>query len=229
MPEETPAMIKVQTTLPRAPFPANAARAAIRTERLVIRPLGPGDLGALHGLRTQREVMARTALGRVDADVAETQAKLDPFLPPRDADTYNPGIYLAATGELVGLGGVFGRGSALGWPEVGYMIRREHWGRGYTTEFLRAFVEDWWALPRADAEVVVDARSVEGMGEGEGERVPEMLCAVVEDSNTASLRVMEKAGFRRFKSWKVASRRPGTEGEEVTLVGFVNVRPEGAA
>ncbi|RWA03243.1 hypothetical protein EKO27_g11862, partial [Xylaria grammica] len=116
---------------------------------------------------------------------------------------------------------------ALGWPEVGYMIRREHWGRGYTTEFLRAFVKDWWALPRADAEVLVDARSVEG--KGEAGRVPEMLCAVVEDSNTASLRVMEKAGFRRFKSWKVASRRPGTEGEEVTLVGFVNVRSEEAA
>ncbi|KAI1309593.1 acetyltransferase domain-containing protein [Xylaria venustula] len=227
MASETPTTIKVKTTLPRRPLPPNTARRPIHTARLVIRPLTQDDLAALHTLRTQPAVMANTALGRIDQDLAETQTKLDPFLAPRDADTYNPGIYLAATGELIGLGGVFGAGSLLGWPEVGYMIRAEHWGRGYATEFLTAFVEDWWRLPRGEVEVDVDKLSVsegEGEGEGEGGKVPELLCAIVEDTNAGSLRVMEKAGFKRFKSWTVASRRPGSEGAEVTLVGFA--RPE---
>ncbi|KAF2966587.1 hypothetical protein GQX73_g6956 [Xylaria multiplex] len=226
MTAENPPLITVKTTLPSQPFPANAARAPIRTARLVIRPLTQDDLGALHALRTQSEVMACTALGRVDGSLAETQAKLDPFLPPRDAETYNPGIYLASTGELIGFGGVFGTGSELGWPEVGYMIKSEHWGRGYTTEFLKAFVQDWWSLPRRNTEAKVDALSV---GAEEGDGVPEMLCAMVEATNTSSLRVMEKAGFRRFKTWKETSRREGSEGAEVTLVGFVQVRPEEAA
>ncbi|KAI0913422.1 hypothetical protein F4823DRAFT_577217 [Ustulina deusta] len=107
MAPETRPLIKVKTTLPSRPFPTNACRPAIQTARLVIRPLTQDDLGAFHSLRTQREVMAWTALGKTDADLAETQARLDPFLPPRDAETYNPGIFLAATGELIGLGGVF--------------------------------------------------------------------------------------------------------------------------
>ncbi|KAI1361124.1 acyl-CoA N-acyltransferase [Xylaria arbuscula] len=223
--------IKVRTTLPRHPFPSNATRTPIKTERLIIKPLTQDDLAALHALRTQPEVMACTALGKIDADLSETQARLDPFLPPRDADTYNPGIYLASTGELIGLGGVFGMAgtSELGWPEVGYMIRKEHWGKGYTTEFLRAFVRAWWGLPRTEGEVVVDRLSVdvdEGKGEGEGKMVPEMLCAIVDRENMGSTRVMEKAGFKRFKSWTVTSRRPGEEGREVTLVGFVNTGPE---
>ncbi|KAI0968903.1 acyl-CoA N-acyltransferase [Xylaria arbuscula] len=230
MASQTPATTttrKVKTNLPRRPLPPNNARRPIHTARLVIRPLTQDDLPALHALRTQPAVMAKTALGRVDQDLAETQTKLDPFLAPRDAETYNPGIYLAATGELIGLGGVFGAGSALGWPEVGYMLRSEHWGRGYATEFLAAFVEDWWGLPRGEVEVEVDALSVsEGTGDGEGEEgnVPELLCAIVEDTNAGSLRVMEKVGFKRFKSWTVVSRRPGSEGVEVTLIGFV--RPE---
>lgn len=106
------------------------------------------------------------------------------------------------------------------------MIRREYWGKGFATEFLRAFVKDWWRLPRAEGvEAFVDRLSVEE-GKGEGENVPEMLCAIVESGNFGSLRVMEKTGFKGFKSWAVASRRPGEEGKEVTLVGFVNTGPE---
>lgn len=203
----------------------------------MLRALTQGDLAALHELRTQRAVMARTVAGRPDADAAETQARLDPFLPSPhdgggggggDARTFNPGICLASTGELIGLGGVFradgGADAALGgWPEVGYMLREEHWGAGYATEFLGAFLRAWWALPRVEARVVVDPRSVAGEGEGE---VPERLCAIVEATNVGSLRVMEKTGFKRFKTWTELSQRPGEEGTEVTLIGFANVRPE---
>ncbi|KAI1184507.1 acyl-CoA N-acyltransferase [Nemania serpens] len=241
------ASVTVKTTLPAQPFPANAARTPIRTANLVLRALTQGDLGALHALRTQRAVMARTVAGRPDRDVAETQARLDPFLAHTQGDerTFNPGVCLASTGELIGLGGVFravadggGNGNGgLGWPEVGYMFREEHWGKGYATEFLQAFLKAWWALPRVEARITVDALSVAGLEGGEGERerevegegeieVRERLCAIVEETNVGSLRVMEKTGFKRFKTWTEVSQRPGEEGTEITVAGFVIVRPE---
>ncbi|KAI1747247.1 acyl-CoA N-acyltransferase [Xylaria castorea] len=224
MASENSSLIKVKTTLPTQPFPANSARAPIRTERLVIRPLTQDDLEADHALRTQPEVMACTATGMVDGDLSKTQERLDPFLAPRDVDTYNPAICLASTGEFIGLGGVYSTTSELGWPEVGYLLKKEHWGRGYGTEFLKAFVEAWWSLPRSETETMVDALSVDAPREGDA--VPERLCAMVESTNTGSLRVMEKAGFKQFKTWKQACRRPGAEGTDVTLIGFVNLGPE---
>ncbi|KAI0863444.1 acyl-CoA N-acyltransferase [Xylaria cubensis] len=225
MASENPSLIKVKTTLPR--FPANSARAPIRTERLVIRPLTQDDLEAQHSLRTQPEVMACTASGTIDSDLAMTQDKLSPFLPPRDVDTYNPAICLASTGEFIGLGGVYATTSELGWPEVGYMLKKEHWGRGYGTEFMKAFVDAWWSLPRYETETAVDALSVVDARREEGDtEVPEMLCAIVEATNSGSLRIMEKAGFRQFKTWQQECRRPGAEGTEVTLIGFVNRGPQ---
>lgn len=131
-------------------------------------------------------------------------------------ETYNPGIYLASTGEFVGLGGVFKTTSMLGWPEVGYMLKREHWGQGYGTEFLKAFATSWWSLPRSEVETDADELSVKPPVDGE--RVPEMLCAIVASHNPASLRVMEKAGFKKFREWKEADSR--AEGDYVTLNGF---------
>ncbi|KAK8064772.1 acetyltransferase [Apiospora phragmitis] len=227
-------MIKVKTTMPKQPFPPNADRQPIHTERLLLRALTQVDLPAVHALRTQPEVMVFTARGRIDADLAETQERLDGFLPPRgDRETYNAAICLAATGELLGLGGVHkGASPELGWPEVGYIFKREHWGCGYATEFLRAFLERWWALPRVEAEVEVDACSVAaaaaaaadcGGGLEEAREVvvvPEMLSALVEANNPGSLRVMQKAGFERFRQWEEPDTRVWFEGKDVTLVGF---------
>ena len=83
MASDRPTLINVGTTLPSQPFPTNAARAPIRTERLIIRPLTQDDLPNLRALRTQPEVMQFTVAGRIDGDLSETQARLDPFLPPR--------------------------------------------------------------------------------------------------------------------------------------------------
>lgn len=83
MASDKPTLVKVKTTLPSRPFPTNAERPPIRTERLVIRPLMQDDLPNVRALRTQPEVMQFTMAGRIDGDLSETQAKLDPFLPPR--------------------------------------------------------------------------------------------------------------------------------------------------
>jgi RimJ/RimL family protein N-acetyltransferase len=49
--------VRIRTTLPRRPLPANAARQPILTERLLLRPVTAEDLPAAHELRTQPEVM----------------------------------------------------------------------------------------------------------------------------------------------------------------------------
>ncbi|KAK8122478.1 acyl-CoA N-acyltransferase [Apiospora sp. TS-2023a] len=221
-------MIKVKTTLPRQPLPPSADRQPIQTERLLIRPLTQDDLHALHELRTQPEVMIFTMKGCIDDNVAEAQTQLDRFLPPKgDRETFNAAICLAATGEFLGIGGAHkGAPPELGWPEIGYMLKREHWGRGYTTEFLRAFLERWWALPRVEVEIEVDARSVAAAtadcsGVEDVVVVPEMLKAIIDANNPGSRRVLQKAGFEICKEWKEPDSRVGFEGKDVSLVEFV--------
>ncbi|KAI2769929.1 acyl-CoA N-acyltransferase [Daldinia loculata] len=212
--------IKVKTYLPTQPFPPNVERKPIRTERLVIRPFTEEDLDGIHALRTQPEVMHFSAVGRIDASENETRTSyLARFLPPNDIRNYHNVLCLASTGEIIGAGGMPKVDLVFGWPEVGYMLKKEYWGQGYATEFLRAFVDHWWTLPRSEVEIEVVAESVNGSGE-----VPEMLSAMADDDNSASKHVLEKAGFREFTRWTEPDSREGVIGD-VTLVGFVLESP----
>ncbi|KAI0599901.1 acetyltransferase domain-containing protein [Biscogniauxia sp. FL1348] len=227
--------VRVRTTLPTQPFPPNASRQPIRTARLTLHPVSASaaDVEGVHALRSQPEVMAFTAAGRPDRDLAETQAFLDRFLPPRDADTFNFVIRLQREGEGEGEGEVIGTGgvhSATGWPEVGYMFAREHWGKGYATEFLTACVQAWWALPRGrgEVEVEVDAASVGGAGEEEQvlvRRVPEMLTAMVEETNPNSAKVLRKVGFREFRRWTEPDSRESYGKRDITLIALAATSP----
>ncbi|KAK7750117.1 hypothetical protein SLS62_007985 [Diatrype stigma] len=233
--------IRAKTTLPAQPLPSNAERPHINTERLILRPFAQDDLEAYHAMRVQPEVMKYSLQGRPDRDLAESQAALDAFLPPRDTEVHNCVVALAATGELVGVGGCR-LGMFMGWPEVGYTFRRECWKLGYATEFLRAFVEAWWKLPRQDVEAEVDpvffpdstggnsAAASAGTGEGEGEgddrrEVPEQLVALVEVGNIGSHRVLEKCGFRRVTEWTEPDCREGSESANATLIVYAMSRP----
>ncbi|KAH8657894.1 GNAT domain-containing protein [Xylariales sp. PMI_506] len=224
------ATVTVKTTLPARPLPPLASRPIIKTERLVIRALSQDDLPGYHALRSEPEVMAFTSLGRVDVDLAESQKRLDAFLPPNDADTSNVAVLLAATGELIGVGGVhrFARDAAGGWPEFGYMFSRAHWGRGYATEFARAFLPWWWSLPRENVEIQVEPLSAGLVGDENttpGVEVIEQLCAVVEVHNAGSLRIMDKMGFQKYKVWSTQDSRAGFEDCFVELAVFVLGRP----
>ncbi|RYP69818.1 hypothetical protein DL769_005170 [Monosporascus sp. CRB-8-3] len=218
--------VRVKTTLPARPLPPNAERPHIRTERLVIRPFTPDDLAGLHSLRAQPEVMVYSSAGRVDRDEAETESRLKGELPPNDAANYHFVICLASTGEFLGTGGVHLGGSKnfFGWPELGYMLKREHWGRGYATEFVRAFLAAWWALPRSAVEVEVDARSLDA-GAPVAAGVPEQLSALVEASNLGSKGVLGKLGFRQFAEWTQEDDRGGYAGREAHLFGFSVSKP----
>ncbi|KAK0731279.1 GNAT domain-containing protein [Lasiosphaeris hirsuta] len=199
--------VLVKSILPRQPlFGADKEpRPVVVTERLIIRPFSADDLAGLYALRTQPEVMIWTLVGSIDPDLATTEAKLKTCLPGAYAggisESFNNAIIWRETGELIGSGGVHNLRSSFGWPELGYMFKKEFWGKGVATEFVRAFLRMWEALPRVEAEIKVDARSLAG-AELEGGNVREQLIAVTADENHGSQGVLRKCGFELIIAWK---------------------------
>ncbi|KAL2270944.1 hypothetical protein VTJ83DRAFT_315 [Remersonia thermophila] len=253
-PNATPApdpasFIRIRTTLPRLgalpPIPAHR----ILTGRLVLRPVAERDLSALHALRTQAEVMRWTATGRPDRDLEETKAWMKNWLPPSPEEkaeterlpSFNFAICLRKGededgttddtvekeegGDVIGIGGCHRWKGKFGWPEVGYMIRREGWGKGLATEFLEGWLKAWDGLEREEVEIEVDERTISGLVKGgswKGEedgvgaaKVREQLVAITAGGNDKSQRVLEKCGFEWFTTWLEDDlTQPQGEGEK---------------
>jgi RimJ/RimL family protein N-acetyltransferase len=188
--------VAVRSLLPTLPLPTNNERAAVTTNRLIIRALEAADLEAFYTLRTEPDVMKWTSAGRIDRDIEETRSKLNLFLSPNDATTFNCAICLKDTSEFIGIGGCHLFPADHGWPEVGYMIRRDFWGRGLVSEFLSAWLEMWSDLPRTKRESRVQRKMVVGE-----DAVNEHLIAITEENNYASQKVLLKAGFEKFREW----------------------------
>lgn len=208
--------VLVKTTLPKRPLPPNVARLPIITDRLIIRPWLPSDLEQLRLLRLQQEVMQWTSAGRVDLDEAETEAWLAKFLPPNDALTHSSAITLKETGEVIGCGGTHDMSGIFGWPELGYLFRKEFWGKGYGTEFLKAYVKAFAELPREEVEIKVDPRTANSDGTAE-----EQVIAITVGSNAASYKVLAKSGFEHFITW------PGRESPTLPTFRYFPARKEG--
>jgi RimJ/RimL family protein N-acetyltransferase len=79
-----------------------------------------------------------------------------------------------------------------GWPglEVGWKLSRHAWGEGYATEAGQAAIE--WAWRTLDT--------------------PELI-SVIQPGNTASIRVAERLGMRRFRESTV-------KGQDVVIFGI---------
>ncbi|KAI0548423.1 acetyltransferase domain-containing protein [Xylaria curta] len=225
--------VKVKTTWPI--IPPSADRTPIRSERLLLRPLTAADAEEVLGLRSQPEVMIWTMVGLPDKNVDETHVFLKRFLPPNDLVTYHCAIvYMGDAGEnekgvIIGTGGAHRIRPETGWPEAGYLFRKEYWNKGLATEFMQAFTKFWWSLPRKEIEIEVDAASVKGKFEnndGGVVEVPEILMAKISLINTGSKRVLEKNGFKEYARWTEPDSRASHEGQEVELGVFSLEAPE---
>ena len=213
--------VTVKTTLPTQPLPPNTERPSITTERMVLRTLTQDDLEQVWALRTQPEVMVWTGRGNVDADKSETQAKLSPFLPPNDLKTYNWAICDKESGDIIGIGGVHLFIGDRGWPEIGYMFRKEYWGKGLATEFVRAFLASWNQLPRSEVEIQVQPDSL-AEGEGaDGAAVEERLMAITVGDNYRSQNILTKCGFERFSVFKEPDLRDPSVEIELLLFRYL--------
>lgn len=168
-----------------------------RTDRLVLRRFTPHDVDLLVELDSDPDVMFF-----INGGAATPRAEVEDDILPAFLRHYErwPGYGFWALIERES-------GAFLGWvhlrpeprspddePELGYRLRRAAWGRGYAAEASRAVID-------------------RGFAEFGMRRVVASTMAV----NTASRRVMEKAGLRYVRAfvadWPV--RIPGDEHGDV--------------
>jgi len=146
----------------------------LRTERLVLRRAVPEDLDALHAIMADAEIM-RFWSTPPHADRETTKAYLDDMIaaPAETSDDFIITLQGVAIGKL----------GAWRMPEIGFLLARQHWGKGYAAEALAAFIAHAFA-GRTDH-----------------------LIADVDPRNAACLRLLAGAGFtethRATRTWKV--------------------------
>jgi RimJ/RimL family protein N-acetyltransferase len=164
----------------------------LRTERLVMRGFREEDLDALAEISADGEVTRW--VGDPDGlSREETWRRLAYFVGHWELRGFGQwALFEQATGELVGRAGLL---QPEGWPglEVGWLVARPFWGRGYAPEAGRASLE--WARDALGAEHVI---------------------SLIEDHNHRSARVAEKLGMTvegrtRILDGKVEVRIFGTD------------------
>lgn len=155
----------------------------IETERLRLRPIEPGDLDEFVALHADPKV---TQFVRpLDRDAATERLEQDA------SEWRQRGHGLLAVLDL-GTGAFLGRCGLKYWPqfdetEVGWVLRRDAWGRGYATEASRACIE--WGFS--------------------GFEMP-YLTAMISPGNARSIRVAQRLGM-------TASRHDVLLGEPVVV------------
>ena len=110
----------------------------IETERLILRPLDPGDAEA--AFRWCGDPAVNTYMIYPLYRCAEDVRKWLESRNPDDPDVYDEGIVLKETGELIGSGGLSWHPERNAW-EIGYNLRADQWGHGYTVEMIRALID----------------------------------------------------------------------------------------
>lgn len=135
-------------------------RPSLTTARLALEPLRPEHLPHLVELDGDAEVM-RYLIGRART-AAEAAVHWRPFCEGTAADRHGLGFWVGfADGDFVGWWDASPplpvTGLLPATAEVGWRLRREHWGRGLATEGARAVVEHCFStvgLERVSAETM---------------------------------------------------------------------------
>ena len=148
----------------------------LRTQRLLLRPYAHGDVDGLYAYQQLPEVHRHLyteprTRAEVEAIVAE-RAGLAVLTETDKAITLV--AELAQTGELVGDCMLFWRSQEHEQGEVGYVFNPAYHGRGYATEAVGALLR----------------LGFEGLG-------LHRIAGHLDARNTASARVLERAGLRR--------------------------------
>ncbi|KAJ3180690.1 hypothetical protein HDU87_001803 [Geranomyces variabilis] len=220
----------MKTTRPIFPAPPGPI---IHTERLVLRPTRLSEVDAYHEMRSNAQVMLNSVSGLVDADREATQLFLNKLVNGKNGPTYTFSIYVAdkdASADHGGAGGGDdGGGDApatgerfvgnvgfydMAKPAVGYMLRREEWGKGYATEALRGALNNYWRLPRHAVDSEDDWPELKRYQTIEQDgSVREGVRAMIEVKNAGSKRVVGKCGFALVegKEWVPAPDHRGPE------------------
>lgn len=143
----------------------------LETARLSLRPLRDEDLGEMCTLLGDAEALVHWG---EPLDRGETRSWIERNVARYDTDGFGRcAVVLRATGELVGDCGLI-RTTVETVPEVelGWVVRRSHWGLGIATEAAAAWRDYAFAVLAL-----------------------ERIVSMVAEENTASRRVAEKLGM----------------------------------
>lgn len=143
----------------------------IETDRLILSPYTPADAPAI--VRNVNRPEVARMLESVSLPFTEADALARIEVRQCDETRFTFAIRERATGDVIGE--IAAAGTDGGTPRLGYHIRPESWGRGYASEAVGAALDHafgalGWSQIEADSF----------------------------DDNTASVRILERAGFIRI-------------------------------
>jgi RimJ/RimL family protein N-acetyltransferase len=148
----------------------------IKTDRLILRRVRPGDAALQHRLLNTPEVMKHLG-GIKTLEEIEDKHRKTMALTERDGFGFMM-LIERANGELVGHVGMKRVDNALapnpGDHEIGWLVRQDRWRMGYAREAMQAVIG--WAFETIGAPHLV---------------------ALTSDANVGSWKLMEKLGMRR--------------------------------
>ena len=148
-------------------------RARIETNRLILRPFELSDTEAAFGWLGDPAVMPFTPSGP-DKSIEETKTRLVGFVDHQQAHGFSKWVVLDRnSGVAIGDSGLVVL-QDYGWIDLGFRFAQQYWGRGLATEAASAWVRAAF-----------------------GEFRLKRLGALVHSGNVASIRVLEKVGFRQ--------------------------------
>jgi RimJ/RimL family protein N-acetyltransferase len=153
----------------------------LKTERLRLRKAKLADAESIFREYAQDPEVTKFVSWRAHANLEETREYVRMCLLAWDiGKAFHWVIEQSENKQVIGM--VIARAGGEKW-ELGYVLARPYWGRGYMTEALRALIA--WALKQKDIY---------------------RIWAVCDVDNIASARVMEKVGMQRegtLKRWSV--------------------------
>ena len=114
----------------------------LSTTRLLLRPLGDGDVHDLFATYAQDPQVTRYMTWRPHQDLDETRRYVQSCADTWASGVAAPwGVFTRATGELIGSEELRIKTSRA---SLGYLLARAHWGQGYATEAVATVIA--WAL-----------------------------------------------------------------------------------
>ena len=144
----------------------------LQTERLQLRPFSEDDFAALLHLHSDPEVNRFLAPGPVALSAEEVRARLVRYMDNNRTSRISGWNLETLDGVSVGRAGFSKLSDPEGF-ELGYVLKRQAWGKGYASEIAVALV-DWFFAQTGEPR----------------------LFAIVEQAHTASIKVLERAGLR---------------------------------
>jgi [ribosomal protein S5]-alanine N-acetyltransferase len=144
----------------------------IETERLILRPFEASDAEVAFEWFGDRVVMRFTPTGP-DKSIEQTEARLRLFMEHQKAHGFSKWLILdRASGAAIGDSGLLVL-KDYGWVDLGFRFAQPYWGKGLATEVASAWVR-----------AAVDEFGLSRLG------------AFAHPENRASIRVLEKRGFK---------------------------------